>query len=59
MTEEQIDSLINAVGEALHELPDTLVGAEPAYLGHYINGGKSRTVAGLRDVFNPASGEVH
>ena len=30
VTEEQIDSLINAVGEALHELPDTLVGAEPA-----------------------------
>ena len=58
VTEEQIDSLINAVGEALHELPDTFVGAEPAYLGHYINGEEVPDRSRTQDVFNPATGEV-
>ena len=38
--------------------PDTLVGADPAYLGHYINGGEVPDRSRTQDVFNPASGEV-
>ena len=59
MTEEQIDSLINAVGEALHELPDTLVGAEPAYLDTTLMARKSRTVAGLKTFSIPLRVKSH
>jgi len=38
--------------------PDTLVGADPAYLGHYINGGEVPDRSRTQDVCNPASGEV-
>ena len=39
--------------------PDTFVGAaEPAYLGHYINGEEVPDRSRTQDVFNPASGEV-
>jgi malonate-semialdehyde dehydrogenase (acetylating)/methylmalonate-semialdehyde dehydrogenase len=38
--------------------PNTLVGADPAYLGHYINGVEVPDRSRTQDVFNPASGEV-
>lgn len=39
--------------------PDTLVGADPAYLGHYINGGEVPTVAGLKTFSIPLRVKSH